>query len=178
MRFLIAIFMIMFLAPQFSHAETEQSVLAAQVGLNTSSPNAQQKYRLGSRVTTGLIHVLKAKYDFALQGGSTGAKVLVNDVGQPAVLPKNSIVVDCIINVVTPGTTSNAGTMALSTGQGVADLKVATAAASYTGLLACVPVGSAATSIKITADRTMTGTIANALTNGKWYVVVQYVMAQ
>lgn len=149
----------------------------AQFGLNKASPNAMQKYLLGTVVVSNRMHIAKAKYDFAVQGGAVATGNLVGENGQTVVLPNKAVVVDCLIDVLTPATTSAGGTMALGTGQAGNDLKAALAAASYTGLLACVPVGSAATSIKLTADRTMTYTIATgALTAGKVWVYVYYIL--
>ncbi len=152
---------------------------AAQVDLNKASPGAMQKYQLGSLAIKSEVRMLKATYDFAVNGGATGAVTLKGIDGQDAVLPNKAIVVDCLIDVITPGTTSASGTMSLSTGQVAADLKAALAAASYTGLVACIPVGTAASSIKMTADRTVVGLIATgALTAGKWNVLLYYIISE
>ncbi len=160
-------------------ADTQAQMLGAQTDLNKASPGAMQKHLLGKKLITQTVHVAKAKYDFAVQGGAVGAITLVGDDGKAVVLPSKAVVVDCIIDVITPATTSASGTLALSTGQSAADLKAALAAASYTGRVACIPVGTAASAIKLTADRTMVGAIATgALTAGKLYVLVQYVMSE
>lgn len=181
MKTLSLMFVALFISmlPTLVSAASLTETLASEKGLNTASPNMMAKYKLGSLVTKGKVHVATAKYDFAVQGGAIGTVNLVGGNGKPVVLPNKAIVVDCIIDVVTPATTSASGTIALSTGQGAADLKAALAAASYTGRVACVPVGTAATAIKLTADRTMTATIATgAITAGKFGVIVQYVMGE
>lgn len=149
----------------------------ATFGLNQASPGAMAKYQLGSRVVNHAVRVAKAKYDFSVQGGAQGTGNLVGLDGKAVVLPNKALVVDCVIDVLTPATTSASGTIALGTGQTGVDLKAGLAAASYTGRVACIPVGSAATMIKLTADRTMSYTIATgAITAGKFWVYVYYII--
>lgn len=151
----------------------------AQFDLNRASPGAMQKHSLGTIVIKDQVRVLKGTFDFAVNGGAVGVTNLRGANGQPVILPNKAIVVDCVIDVITPGTTSASGTIAIGTGQAANDLKAALAAASYTGILACIPVGTAATAIKMTADRTMTATIATgAITAGKFNVLVQYVISE
>lgn len=180
MRIYLAMLLTIFVAslaftePMFAGTLAEEN--AAAFDLNRASPNMMAKHRLGTKLILEDVRLARAKYDFAVQGGATGVKTLVGVDGKPVVLPSGAVVVDCLIDVITPGTTSNAGTLALGTGQAANDLKTATGATSYTGLVACTPVGTAATSIKLTANRTMTGTIANALTAGKLWVYVYYII--
>lgn len=148
----------------------------AQFGLNKASPGAMAKYQLGTAIISNRIHIAKAKYDFSVQGGAIGTGNLVGEDGKSFVLPNKAVIVDCLIDVLTPATTSASGTIAL-TAQSAGDLKAALAAASYTGRVACVPVGTAATVIKLTADRTMTYTIATgAITAGKLWVYVYFIL--
>jgi hypothetical protein len=149
---------------------------AAQYELNKASPGAMAKWTLGTALISNRIHIAKAKYDFAVQGGAIGTGNLVGENGKPVVLPNKAVIVDCLIDVLTAGTTSASGTLALNS-QGAGDLKAALAAASWTGRLACIPVGTAATVIKLTADRTLQYTIATgALTAGKVWVYVYYIL--
>jgi hypothetical protein len=157
--------------------DTRTQALADQYKLNQATPQALAEARLGDKVIGQQVHTMRAYYSFAVQGGASAATVTLRDAttDKPAVLPKGAIVRDCLIDVITPGTTSTSATMALSTGQSAGDLKAALAAASYSGLVACIPVGTAASAIKLTADRTMTGTIAvGTFTAGKWYVIIHY----
>lgn len=161
------------------HAGTLVEAQAAEYKLNRANPSAMSDQKLGSRVIKQTVHIVNATYDFAVNGGAVGASNLKGEDGLDVVLPSGAVITGCIIDVITPGTTSASGTIALSTGQGAGDLKAALAAASYTGLVACVPVQTAATSIKLTADRTMTATIATgAITAGKFHVLVQYVVVE
>lgn len=165
-----------FLFTQFSVAGTLDTEKSAIFDLNRASPGAMAKHHLGTRTVSGSIQIAKAKYDIAVQGGGTGTKDLVGEDGKPVILPDKAVIVDCLIDVLTPGATSASGTVAL-TAQSAGDLKGTTAAASYTGRVACVPVGTAATAIKLTANRTLTYTIATGpLTNGKFWVYVYYIL--
>lgn len=179
MKNLITVFMSLFLSlflVTTANAGTLAQERGAQFDLNKASPGAMLKHQLGTRAVSQTIRIAKAKYDFAVQGGAVGTGNLVGENGQPVVLPNKAVIVDCLIDVLTQGATSASGTLAL-TSNGAGDLKGATAAASYTGRVACVPVGTAATAIKLTADRTLTYTIATgALTNGKLWVYVYYIL--
>lgn len=174
LKLLFLVFSLAFLPPAFAGTLAQDQ--AATFDLNRASPGAMVKHALGSRVVDDQVRLITATYDFSIQGGAIGTGNLVNAATkQPVRLPKGAIIIDCIIDVLTAGTTSASGTMAL-TAQSAADIKAALAAASYTGRLACIPLGTAATAIKLTADRTLTYTIATgALTNGKWDVKIQYV---
>lgn len=174
LKLLFLVFSLAFLPPAFAGTLAQDQ--AATFDLNRASPGAMQKHALGTRVVADQVRLVTATYDFAINGGAIGTFNLLNpDTRQPVRLPKGAIIIDCIIDVLTAGTTSASGTMAL-TSQGAGDIKAALAAASYTGRVACIPVGTAATAIKLTADRTLTYTIATgALTNGKWDVKIQYI---
>lgn len=143
-----------------------------------------QNYQLGTKVVREQIRVLKVQYDFAKLGGAIGTKNLLvpATAGGPSalsgVLPKNALIVGCYIDVTTPATTSASGTIALGTGQTGVDLKAALAAASYTGIVACIPTGTAASAIKLTADSTPTFTIATgAITAGKFNILIEYILS-
>lgn len=179
MKYISFLFMLVFCFGMTVHAGTLSKNNAAEYDLNHASPNAMQKHRLGTTIIKHQVRMIKAIYDFSVLGGAVSTVNLKGIDGQNVILPKNAIVTDCLIDVITAGTTSASGTMAIGTGQSTNDLKAALAAASYTGVLACVPVGTAATAIKMTADRTVTGTIATgALTAGKWNVLIQYVISE
>ena len=77
-------------------------------------------------------------------------------------------------DVITTPTSGGSPTIAFGANT-TTDLKAATAIATYTGILAGVPVGTAATAVKTTAERTLTATIATAtVTAGKIHFWVQY----
>lgn len=175
MKFLFILLMSM-MTCFVSHAETLQQIKDVEFGLNQASPGAMAKFQLGTKIVKSDVLVARAKYDFAVQGGAVGTGNLVGEDGKIVTLPNGAVIVDCLIDVITPATTSASGTIAL-TANSAADLKAATAAASYTGRVACIPVGSAATAIKLTADRTLTYSIATgAITAGKFWIYVQYIV--
>jgi hypothetical protein len=121
--------------------------------------------------------VAKFSYDFAARGGAVGDIVLA---GEP--LPKNAIVWDGVVNVITPLTGGASATAAVSTAQSANDLITAAditgAPWSTTGLKALTPVGSAATGIKMTAERAPKLVIGTAvLTAGKFNLFIEYYLS-
>lgn len=157
---------------------TQATLLGDQFNMNQGAKQGLVEAKLGDKLIKETVHTLKLQYSFAVQGGAIGAINLVGEDGKAAKLPKGAIVRDCLIDVVTAPTSGGAATIAFGTGQAANDLKAATAIASITGLVACVPVGTAATAIKLTLDRTPTITVAAfALTAGKFYVHIEYLMS-
>lgn len=158
--------------------QTQGSNKDAQFSLNQASPGAMQKYQLGSLVTYKKVWALKGTWNKATQAG-TGTVNLADEFNNSLKLPKGAIVTDCIIDVLTTPTTSGVTGIAFGTGQATNDLKANLAVASYTGLVTCVPIGSAATAIKLTADRTPTVTFTGTTpaTAGKINVIIQYVLS-
>lgn len=150
----------------------------AQFELNHVNPGIANKQQLGRLVIKHTQRLLKCTYDFAKLKGAIGTVNLLNEDGQKCVVPSKSVIDQVYIDVITPGTTSASGTAAINM-QTAGDLKAALAAASYTGIVAGIPVGTAATAIKTTADRTVTQTIATgALTAGKWNVLIMYLLSE
>ena len=155
---------------------TKSQFLDLETSINAGAilPSIQGE-KVGTQMLRNCIQVIIAQYDFAVQGGAIGSVNLLGLDGKAAVLPQNAIIVDSLIDVITPCTTSTSGTIALSA-QSAGDIKAALAAASYTGLVAGIPVGSAATSIKMTADRTLQATIATGtITAGKFNLIIEYI---
>lgn len=116
----------------------------------------------------GVYGVAKVTYDYAVHGGAVG------DISLDLVLPSGAIVYDGIVDVLTAPLSGGSATVALKI-QSSADLLGATAKASFTGMLDLVPAGTAATALKLTADRTLKVTVATAaLTAGKFNVYIKY----
>lgn len=131
--------------------------------------------KLGAKVVRETSHVLKVYYDFSLVGGAVGTVALKDANGKQPYLPKGAIVRDCIIDTITALTSGGSATVALGTGASGADLKAALGYASYTGRVACIPVGTAATAIKLTSNVQPTATIAAAaVTAGKLAILINY----
>lgn len=121
--------------------------------------------------------VLAFVYDFSVNGGAISS-INLNDLdGNPAILPVGAIVTNCTFDVITALTTSASGTMAINT-EGAGDMKAALAAASWTGKLAGIPVGTAATWVKTTVARPVVATIATgAITAGKFYGFIEFLIS-
>lgn len=182
MKFLSYILVALLAAPAFAASNANE--YRAEFRFNHGS--GFQNDALGTKIIEDGVHDLKLTYDFSKQGGAITTKTVLFRASTPGLpggapngmLPKGAVVVGCYIDVLTALTTSASGTMALSTGQAAGDLKTATAAASYTGIVACVPTGSAATAIKLTADSQPYFAIATgALTAGKLNLHIQYVLS-
>lgn len=166
--------------PKNSSAATLAEVNACEYGLNLASPGQMQKCLLGSKIQKGRVHSMKGTWNFAVDGGSSAAAIgLKGPNGKALTLPNKAIVRDCIIDVITAPTSAGSATIAIGTGQAANDLKVAAAYSGFSALMACVPVGTAATAIKLTADRSPTLTIATApLTAGKINVIIDYEISE
>jgi hypothetical protein len=125
------------------------------------------------------VGLIVGTYDFAVQGGATGTIPLLDiNTGKKISLPVGAIVIRSWVDVQTPCTTSDAGTVALTTGQTAADIMAPTAAASVTGILEGVSTGTAANMKKISSTaKTPAAVIANNITNGKFRVFMQYVLS-
>lgn len=182
MKFLLCFVLSLLFSIQV-HAASQAESWGAQYSFNRGS--GWQKYQLGNKVMRDSPHELVVQYSFAIDGGAistkTNLRIPANQGGpqEPkGTLPKGALITGCYIDVITAGTTSASGTIALSSGQAAGDLKAATAAASYTGIVACIPVGTAATAIKLTADSNPYYAIATgAITAGKFNLHIQYVLS-
>lgn len=117
---------------------------------------------------------LKVVWDFAVQGGAIGTLKLLDDVGNAAILPNKTIITGVYCDFSTACTSGGSATIGL-VANSANDLLTATAVASCTGLVAGTPVSTAATAVKLTADRQISLVIAvAALTNGKAQFIVEY----
>jgi hypothetical protein len=121
---------------------------------------------------------LQAVWDFSVQGGAVGDIDLLDVFGKKALLPSGALIRDIAVHVETLVTSGGAATLALKS-EGAADLLGATAVASFAANanLDGVPVGTAATVVRLTAERTLKLTVAvTALTAGKVHAFVDYVV--
>ena len=135
------------------------------------------KLMLGTQIVSSKVQLLKCTYDFSKLGGTVGTKTLKAVDGADCLIPSKAIVIDVLIDVITNPVGATA-TIAVGSGQATNDIKAATAVASFTGLLDGIPVSTAATSIKMTADRKPSMTIATAaLTAGKFNVFFEFVLS-
>jgi len=118
------------------------------------------------------VNYAMATYDFDVDGGDTG------DIALGVTIPDNAIIIDGLLDIITPCVSvSDNGTIALKA-QTAGDLLDTVDADTLSGVEALIPVGTAATAIKLTAARELTLTIAtNDLTAGKFIVLVMYIMS-
>lgn len=166
----------------------------AITGLNGATTNEERgllnrmnshalKTRLGDKIFSHKVCFV-GKYDFAVQGGAVSTINLVDahntgttlaTVNSPLKVPANFVITNVIIDRVTSPGAITSGTISLGINS-TADLLAATNMTAFDGttLLAGIPVGTAATAVKVTADTPITATIATtALTAGKFYVSVE-----
>ena len=125
------------------------------------------------------IKTYRGEYSFAVDGGAIGAIPLRASPGSQGPIPTGSIILEAFLDVTTGFTTGTAATLALSV-EGANDLVSATVVSgapySTTGLKATLPVFTAATMIKTTAERSPTGTIAvGTITAGVLALVILYI---
>lgn len=128
-------------------------------------------------------NVIRAQYDFAVQGGAISSITLKDQEGNAAKLPDNAIITHAYYDVITTLTSAtDAATVAL-TSEGAGDIKAAVAISNGAnawdaGFHEGVPVGTAATMVKMSAERTLLATIAvEAVTAGKFELFVEYVLS-
>lgn len=123
----------------------------------------------------------RAFYDFAVHGGTAGAKVLTGDV-----IPDNAVVLGGFVEVATTCTSAgaDAGTMAIhvNAANDIVNAVAINAATDWdAGLHAIIPKFNTpeTTGIKTTAARAITGTIAvQNFTAGRFTVFLFYVVGE
>jgi hypothetical protein len=162
--------------------------------LNTGSqtPGVFSRYDAGTQMILMQKRMVRCTYDFGVLGGAVAALNLrasttysASVTAQPCRLPKGAIITNAYIDAITTLTSGGSATVAISSGEAAGDLLAALAFndAKFTGNsahpAAMIPVGTAATAFKLTADRIPTATIAvAALTAGKFYVIIEYDLSQ
>ena len=125
-------------------------------------------------------NVVRGRLDIAVQGGAVGSLNLLEDLNDTLSLikiPDNAIITKVTVDILTAmASAGNLGTIAL-TSEGSGDLLAAVDADTLSGLVAGIPVGTAATMIKMTAERTLLAEVAvEALTAGKIDVIVEFML--
>lgn len=130
---------------------------------------------LASPIWNLLQFTARALWDFAVDGGTIGTIT----PAQNYTLPNKAIIIGGIADVITTFVGATA-TIAIGTsaGSSSSSLKAATAVGTYAaGLVALVPVFTAASAVKLTAAGAITITIATAnLTAGKMGIQLCYLL--
>jgi len=166
-----------FVAPV--HAASQADMDAMEFSVNHGNVGSFAKWQMGTKLLKEKEVTQKCVYDFSVQGGAVGTLSLLDEVGKPCVLPKSAIIRDVLIDVVTAPTSGGSATIALGSGAATNDFKTATLYSSFSGLMAGIPVGSAATAIKLAADEDPSISIATAaLTAGKLNVQIRYQLSE
>lgn len=134
-----------------------------------------RKYSLGTLLAKK-VNVVVGKYSYAVQGGAVGDVNLLrdlNDTGSTVVIPDNAIIKQVWTDSISSIQGGSLGIKAQSAG----DLVAAKTSSLFSGVQAGVPVGTAATMIKLSADRTIKASISNsATTSGQLNVYIEYVL--
>lgn len=130
--------------------------------------------------------VFHGQWSYARDGGASGSITLKDVDGKAGSLPAGAIVTDCILDVLVAPLSGNTyyPKIAIGTGATTQDLKLVTTTASYTvSEMACIPVGSAATAIKLAAAvtpvlyaATVSVVPTASLTAGKIDVFIKYLI--
>lgn len=125
--------------------------------------------------------LVKAVYDFAVQGGAIGNLLLLDDAGNKAILPTGAVVTRVRAYVVTAVTSAGSATVAGTLLAG-GDMMAATAKASLTigAFIDGVPAGTAATLkgpvVSATGTQLSVDVAVAALTAGKIQFFVDYII--
>jgi hypothetical protein len=145
--------------------------------LNATDPVAGKKYGLGDLIAQQK-GVLTAVYDFAALGGAVGDILLIDDAGNPAVLPDDAVVVRSYVEAITAlDSAGDTATAALKL-QAAGDILAATAQADLGAgvFVEGLQDGYAGTFLKLTAERQLKLTVGTeALTAGKLRVYLEWV---
>lgn len=148
-------------------------------GLLSRANKASPLEGIGSVInkTKGL---LVAVYDFSVEGGAVGTIYLLDDEGNPAILPRGAVVTNVVVSTLT--TLASGGATNVSIGVlNTQDLLGVTAKGTLAapGFDAGTPVGTAATWVGPVADNGGTQVYMtiylNALTAGKMKIFIEYV---
>jgi hypothetical protein len=124
---------------------------------------------------TRALKTWKGEYDFTVDGGAVGTIVLRSDDGP---IPSGSYITQAVLDVLTLFTTSAGATAALTV-EAANDIVSATivsgAPYSTTGLKSTIQVGTGATAVKTSAQRSPSIVIATgAVTAGKLRLILEY----
>jgi hypothetical protein len=148
---------------------------------NSGRPGAIQAIKLGSQLVDNKIQVLRAVYDVAVLGGDSGSSYTLKDPeGGDATLPDNAVIRQVFIDTITAGTSgSGTPTISFGTSGGVTNLKAATTFTGYTGVIAGIPVSTAATAIKLSADSVVSAQVlSGSLSAGKIDLLIEYLISE
>lgn len=150
---------------------------------NSGRQGAIQKIKLGSQLVDNKVQVLRAILDVTTIGGvASGSSVTLKDPeGGDATLPDNAIVRQVFIDTITAAASGSGSTPTVSFGTDSTptNFKAATGFTSYSGIVAGIPVGTAATAVKMSADSAVKAQVlAGSLSSGKIDLLIEYLISE
>lgn len=150
---------------------------------NSGRPGAIQAIKLGSQLVDNKIQVLRAILDVSSIGGAnSGSSYTLKDPeGGDATLPDNAVVRQVFIDTITAAASGSGTTPTISFGTDSppVNFKAATAFNSYSGVVAGIPVGTAATAVKMSADTAVGARVlAGSLSSGKIDLLIEYLISE
>ena len=141
--------------------------------------SVDRKYSTGTKLYDAQQFGVKGTWSFATHGATTATDLPLEDhEGNSVVLPTGAIIRDCLIDVVTQPAPDSVN-VALSS-SAVGDLKAGAFAASYpVSRIACTPVGTVGTMIKLASEGILKIRLGSETpTAGKINVWVEYVLSE
>lgn len=171
---------LLFLAAAFLYG-IGRFIVGAIISPTTTDPTVRQRVgSVNAETSAGVPGVagmkwVRARYDFAQDGGAVGAILLMGGT----FLPSGAVILGGYVEVVTPPTSGGAATIALQI-EAANDLVNAAAISgapwSTAGRKSVIPAFTGATSLKTTAARDISAVVATAaLTAGVFDVYVAYI---
>lgn len=150
---------------------------------NSGRPGAIQSIKLGSQLVDNKIQVLRAILDISTLGGAaSGSSFTLKDPeGGDATLPDNAIVRQVFIDTITAAASGSGTTPQISFGTDSppVNFKAATNFTSYSGIVAGIPVGTAASAVKMSADTAVAAKVtAGSLSSGKIDLLIEYLISE
>lgn len=172
-KILVALLLI---APSLTLAATPKAVR----DILNNSGSAAFDAQLGTEVVDGAVKTMRANYNFSVQGGSSAATLFLKAPdGSSAAIPNNAIITSVFIDTPTAIVDVSTGVRIAFGANSNADLKAATSSATFTGIIAGIPVGTAATAVKMTADRDLTMRVYGGdISSGAINVFVNYLVSE
>ena len=189
MKNFIVVLMGIFVAMQaFAYNTSYKDPASLKLLLNQGVPNGFAT-KLGDEFVDKAVHVLKAQYSFASQGGASvvlPSTLLGNAIdpsdGKDAVLPANAVVRQVTIDVLTAPVASTVAAYSLPYMEvGInspADLVASTKADTLSGISSGVPDGTAAKMVKVNSTSAVQiGMSGGSVTAGKFNVFIEYYLS-
>ncbi len=144
------------------------------------SANAGPANLLGTQIVSNKVQLLKCRYDVSVQTGAPGVYVnLLGPDNKACLLPANAIIIEGMIDILTAPTSSGASAeIQISSGGSSGNLKTHAVITGYRNRLDLIPVGTAATALKLASATSPTMVVTGGtLTTGKFNVFIQYLLS-